>query len=459
MKKPKRRKRDIWGRKLWLSGRWLMLGLGLKRWLILLGLGAACIGLGLVYLILLLEDAGWVSQQFFERALLLFLPLPWRIVLLLSIGLVLVGLAIWRMGLNLLSPFYQPNLEMVEQLHSYRQRKRGPHVVVLGGGTGMPNLLRGLREYTQNITAVVTVADDGGSSGRLRREFGLLPPGDFRNNMAALSRDEALMTQVLQYRFGSRVAQTKKVNGNGNGHSDDQAATGHSELQGHAFGNLLLAALTGIMGSFDEALLAAERVLAVRGRVLPSTLELVTLVADVAVVGADGTAVTQRVRGESAIPKVNGRIQHLTLEPENVRAYPPVLQAILQADLIVIGPGSLYTSILPNLLVTDLAAALNRSRAPKIYVCNLANQPGETDNYSVADHVNTILDHIPVNFLDIVLANDNLSVSTVAEASQTQFVQPVAPQAVIMKTADLVDEKQPWRHDSDKLAQALLSLL
>jgi uncharacterized cofD-like protein len=310
----------------------------------------------------------------------------------------------------------------------------------------MPSLLRGLRQYTRNITAIVTVADDGGSSGRLREELGLLPPGDFRNNLAALARDEALMTQVLQYRFG------KAINQNGS-----------SDLQGHAFGNLLLAALTGITGSFDEALLAAERVLALRGRVLPSTLAEVKLAADVVVMAGE-TAVTHHITGESQIPKAGGRIQHVYLEPKNVRAYPPAIQAIFRADLIVMGPGSLYTSILPNLLVPDLAEALRRAHAPKIYVCNLAIQPGETDNYTVADHVTAILQHVPTGCLDVVLANDNLSVPPEKGGGQTIYVQPVglppdAPQQVKMITADLVDEERPWRHDSQKLAQAVLNSL
>jgi uncharacterized cofD-like protein len=447
-----KQKKRLWRRWLWLSGRWLSLGLGLKRWLVLLGLGAALSGLGLVYVLLLLERWGWLPRRLYELLVLAFLPVQWRVVILLSAGFGLIALAVWRMGLNLVTPFHPPDEQVVERLHEYRRRKRGPHVVVIGGGTGMPNLLRGLREYTGNITAVVTVADDGGSSGRLRRELGLLPPGDFRNNIAALSRDEALMTQVLQYRFGSRAAEGEAAV------TENGRLSSQGDLQGHAFGNLLLAALTGIMGSFDEALLAAERVLAVRGRVLPSTLEEVTLVADVELIAPDGTAVSRRITGESAIPKADGRIQHLYLEPANVRAYPPVLQAILQADLIVMGPGSLYTSILPNLLVPDLAEALVRSRALKVYVCNLAIQPGETDNYTVADHVNSILDHIPANFLDIVLANNNLTIPPDTGGGQTIFVQPVAPESVKMITADLVDEVRPWRHDSLKLAQAILGI-
>ena len=306
----------------------------------------------------------------------------------------------------------------------------------------MPGLLRGLTPHTDNITAIVTVADDGGSSGRLRKELGLLPPGDFRNNLAALAGDEALMTQVLQYRFGAQIG--------GNGREE---AAGDS-LRGHALGNLLLAALTGITGSFDEALLAAQRVLALRGQVVPSTLEDVTLVADVLV----GDEILQ-VAGESAIPEVGGKIERVHLEPENARAYPPALKAIFRADLIVLGPGSLYTSILPNLLVADLAEALAHSRTRVVYVCNLATQPGETDGFSVADHVEAILKHAPGDYLDIVLANDNLSIAPETGGGYTRFVVPEAPAGIEFVTADLVDEKCPWRHDSAKLARAVLQLI
>lgn len=319
----------------------------------------------------------------------------------------------------------------------------GPRLVAIGGGTGMPNLLRGLRRYTGQITAVVTVADDGGSSGRLRRELGVLPPGDFRGNIAALSRDEELMTQLLQFRFGGSVS--------------DEGQQGR-ELQGHAFGNLLLAALAGITGSFDEALLAAQRVLAMRGQVIPSTLEQVTLVADVLVEDADGAAQLQRISGESAITHAHGRIQRIDLEPSRPRAYPPALKAIFQAELILIGPGSLYTSILPNLLVPDLAQALQHARAPVVYICNLATQAGETSGYDVADHVRALQQHIPDLALDIVLANDNWTAP--AEAlGRTAFVPLAETPGVRVHTADLLDLSRPWRHDSEKLAAAIIGLL
>lgn len=436
-----RNRTPLWRFKL-PSKHWLRVGIGVKRWLLLLGVGAAVSGMGLVYLILVLRRAGWMPRIVYDILTMQFVPVELRILLPLLCGIGLILLAVAQIGRTLVAPFRQVDTPVAESLYEFSRQGRGPHIVAIGGGTGMPALLRGLREYTRNITAIVTVADDGGSSGRLRRELGLLPPGDFRNNIAALARDETLMTQLLHYRFGKGI---------------EDVGNGRSELQGHAFGNLLLAALAGIMGSFDEALLAAERVLAVRGRVLPSTLEILTLVADVAD-SPDGP-VTRRVVGESAIPQAGGKIQHLYLDPPNVRAYPPAVRAIFQADLIVIGPGSLYTSILPNLLVADLTQALQRTRARKVYVCNLATQPGETDNYTVADHVEAILQHTAPNIIDVVLANDNLSISPETGGGKTVYVQPFPPQQIEMQTADLVDEAHPWRHDSAKLTRAILNLL
>lgn len=412
--------------------------MGVKRWLLVLGLGTAVSGLAIINLLFLLKRQAWLPSSVYNALTLQFLPEPYRIVLPLLLGGLLGLWGVLKIGHNLTAPFQAEETSVAERIYEHSRQRRGPHIVAIGGGTGMPSLLRGLTAYTRNITAIVTVADDGGSSGRLRREFGLLPPGDFRNNIAALSRDEALMTQVLQYRFGAALGEN-----------------GRSELQGHAFGNLLLAALTGITGSFDEALLAAERVLALRGRVLPSTLADVALEADVAL--PDG--ILQRVVGESAIPEVNGRIQHVYLQPGNVKAYPPALQAILQADLIVMGPGSLYTSILPNLLVPDLTEALRHAPALKVYICNLATQPGETDNYSVADHVATLFQHIPTDCLDLVIANDNLTIPPERGGGNTIYVPLVPPNNLPMKTADLVDEARPWRHDDAKLAQVVMQLL
>ena len=341
------------------------------------------------------------------------------------------------------------------------------NIVALGGGTGLPALLRGLKEYTNNITAIVTVADDGGSSGRLRQELGMLPPGDFRNNIAALSRDEALMTQLLQYRFGGQTGPLANAHALSNGDPDVEEVQNQSaplrlrgELQGHAFGNLLLAALTGVTGSFDEALLAAERVLAMQGRVLPSTLEQVTLVADVE--GSIEGEGARRVAGESAITKAGGRIRRIYLEPAAVRAYPPAVQAILHAELVVIGPGSLFTSIMPNLLVRDVAEALRHTRAKVAYICNLATQPGETDGFSVADHVDAILDNIGTGCVDYVVANNNLD-APAETLGKTILVGAAWPPErdgnVRLIEADLVDEARPWRHDSVKLTRVVRQVM
>jgi uncharacterized cofD-like protein len=314
-----------------------------------------------------------------------------------------------------------------------RPRGRGPHVVAIGGGTGLSTLLRGLKAHTSNITAIVTVADDGGSSGRLRRELGVLPPGDLRQCLAALAEDEALMTQLFQYRFPE-----------GEG------------LEGHSFGNLFIAAMAGITGSFEKGLLESGRILAIQGRILPATLQDVTLYADLR---EEHNGRLSRVAGESQIPKASGTIERVFLQPDHVRAYPMAVQAILNADMIVIGPGSLYTSILPNLIVEDIAHAIRASRAFKVYVCNVATQRGETEGYSVYDHVAALSRHVGPELVNAVLANDNLSL-TLPPQPGVGFVElgPPLDGRIQMVTADLVDAARLWRHDSAKLAQRLMQL-
>jgi uncharacterized cofD-like protein len=433
---------NVWDR--WRG--WFTLGIGVKRWLLLLGIGAVVAGTGISALLIALRRWGPLWRDIYAIVTLQFLPTGARIVLPLLVGSAIMLLAIVRLSKNLVAPFRRPDEPVAASLDRYSKRGRGPRIVAIGGGTGLPNLLRGLTEYTSNISAIITVADDGGSSGRLRRELGLIPPGDFRNNIAALARDEALMTQLLQYRFGG-----------GQREQGENRAKG--QLSGHAFGNLLLAALSGITGSFDEGLAAAGRVLAISGRVLPSSLANVVLVAEIQV---EGDKASQRIVGESLIPKSGGKIQQVYLEPSNPPAHPSAVQAILQADLVVLGPGSLYTSILPNLLVPGIARALYRTAATKMYICNLATQPGETDNYTVADHMDAIDHHIARersdnrNWIDMVLANSNLSIPSTRGGGNTQFVMPEAPTTVPMIMFDLVDEERPWRHDSNKLASAIM---
>ena len=349
-------------------------------------------------------------------------------------GLLGFSLVLWGiLGLNraFLAPYTRPGHPVLDELTVHRRKERGPRIVTIGGGHGLSTLLRGLKQFSRNITAVVTVADDGGSSGRLRRTMGILPPGDIRNCLAALSNDEALLTQLFQYRFASEEA----------------------GLQGHSFGNLFITALAEITGSFEEAVAESGRVLAVHGRVLPATLLDVRLVADVILPHA-GSEV--RIIGESRIPEYPGQINRVWLEPNNPPAYPKVIQALLSADLIVIGPGSLFTSILPNLLVPDIAAAIFSSKALKIFVCNVATQAGETDGYSCHDHVRVLIDHVGGRFFDIVLAN-----------STTQGILPAEIEWVVAQeaetdypihTSDLVDKEFPWRHDAVKLAQVLVDL-
>ena len=363
-------------------GIWLIPGLHIKRWLLFLLLGITLLSLGLAYLLRAVYIAGpypafvyWMTLQFLPRAM--------RAMILGGAGIALSVWAFVRLHQSLLEPFTSPDEDVAAQVYRHRRRKQGPHIVCIGGGTGMPSVLRGIKAYTGNITAIVTVADDGGSSGRLRREMGLLPPGDFRNNLAALSEVEMITQRLFQYRFPE--------------------GTG---LKGHAFGNLYLAAMAGVTGSFEQGLLMSNRVLAVRGRVLPSTLSLVQLVADV----VDEEGRIERIYGESLIPKLGRgrRIRHVHLEPDDPPAYPESIRAILNADMIIAGPGSLYTSVIPNLLAPGIAEALRASRALKVYVCNIATQPGETDGYDVDEHVMALERHAGSNLFHYVLANDTI---------------------------------------------------
>jgi uncharacterized cofD-like protein len=298
----------------------------------------------------------------------------------------------------------------------------------------MPTLLRGLKEVTDNITAVVNVVDDGGSSGRLRRDLGILPPGDFRNNLIALSDVEPLMRELFQYRF-----------------------EGPGELEGHSFGNLFLVAMTRVTGSFEHAIRESSRVLAVRGKVLPSSLTDIELYAEL----EDG----QTVRGESVIPRAPSRIKRVFMKPAHAPGYPEAISDILSADLIVLGPGSLYTSVMPPLLVGDIARAVKSNRtAVKIYVCNVATQPGETDGYGVVEHVRALHNHIGPGLFDYVIYNSNLSgadnIKPEWKVSPVTFDHVAAARfsSIEFVPADVVRDDNPLRHDPYKLADAVMRL-
>ncbi|MEP7355606.1 MAG: gluconeogenesis factor YvcK family protein [Anaerolineales bacterium] len=410
--------------------RWLVPGMGVKRWLLVLLAGATLLGLGIGYVLLEVyrtvpvpEAVGVLTLQ--------FVPRLGRALLLGGLG---VGLMIWalsRIQHNLLAPFLRPGQDLASTLSDHRRRGRGPRIVAIGGGTGLSTLLRGLKAHTSNLTAIVTVADDGGSSGRLRQALGVLPPGDFRNCIAALADDESLTTQLFQYRFGS-----------GEG------------LGGHSFGNLFITAMTEVAGSFERALLESSRVLAIQGQVLPSTLQDVTLVGDLAVAGRQ----VSRVQGETQITEREGAIQRVYLQPDDAPAFPGAIRALLEADLIVLGPGSLYTSLLPNLLVRDLASAVAASRARKVYVCNTATQPGETDGYSVRDHVLAIERHTRAGLFPLVLANSRQAGRLLPGLEWVALDPPLNGQRRVL-TADVADEERPWRHDSAKVAAALIDML
>jgi integral membrane protein (TIGR01906 family) len=311
----------------------------------------------------------------------------------------------------------------------------GPRFVAIGGGTGLPSALRALKTETTRITAIVTVADDGGSSGKLRDDLGVLPPGDLRNNIVALADDESIMAKLFQFRFKS------------------------GDLKGHAFGNLFISALASVTeGGLETALIETSRVLNIQGRVLPSTLADVKLRASVRMPGKSRSFT---LLGESLIGESGGFIEHLEIDPIDAPAYPESVQAILNADMVVIGPGSLYTSILPNLLIKDIADALRATPANIVYICNVATQPGETEGYSVAEHVMAIDTLIGRGVFQTVLANDHYPPPPVD--SHTFYV-PKAPEnheileRYQISYADLTDDTRPWRHDPRKLSVALMKL-
>src|SRR6202171_574508 len=333
-----------------------------------------------------------------------------------------------------------------KRISNSKRPSRGLNVVALGGGTGLSTLLRGLKEYVtrrrddpanlqqpiSDLTAIVTVTDDGGSSGRLRRENRILPPGDIRNCMVALSQDEALLGHLFQYRF--------------------HAGRG---LVGHNFGNLFLAALTHVTGDFAEAVRVSSKVLAIRGRIFPSTVSNVSLVATL-----EGG---RRVHGETRISASRKPIKKLALFPRSVRPLPKAIEAIHGADLILLGPGSLYTSILPNLLIPEIANAIARSDAPRVYIANLMTQPGETAGYALADHLRAIQRPVPRRVIDWVVANRRTISPSVARRYRAEGAQPVAIDHFELHKlgprllpANLLVEHGVIRHNQKRLARLLL---
>ena len=412
--------------------KWLYPGMHIKRWLVLLLFGISLMGLGIAYL---LKEA-YLNYAFpgeFRYITLQFIPRWGRGLLFMSLSMSTIGIAIYKLNESLLFAFVRPerSRSMAQAIYDKRILGRGPKVVAIGGGTGLSTLLRGLKGYTSNLTAIVTVADDGGSTGRLRQEFGVVAPGDLRQCIAALAEAEPLMSKLFEYRF-----------------------TEGTGLEGHSFGNLFIVAMSEVTGNFEAAIHETSRVLNVRGTILPSTLEDVTLSAR--------THEDEMVHGEHNITEHGSAILELFLNPPNVEAHPDAVRAILDADLIVVGPGSLYTSVMPNLLVAGIQKALQASTAMRVFVCNVATQHGETDGFSVDDHLEALERHAGKGLFHAVLANNNI----VSDLPEAWHSKPVAVSRANGETlrgarvveADVVAEENRYRHDPAKLAGILVRL-
>jgi uncharacterized cofD-like protein len=408
----------------WL--RWLTPGLQIKRWLLLLMASELVLVLGAGYALKEIYRTATLPRAFYYLTLQ---PLPYwvraSVFGLLGVGLLVVSYL--KLTQSVLGPFLPGSSasSIVDAIHTFRLRGRGPRIVAIGGGTGLSSLLRGLKTYTSNLSVIVTVADDGGSSGRLRDEYRILPPGDFRQCLIALADAEPLMKQLFDHRFKE------------------------GSLDGHSFGNLFIMAMADVTGNFERALRESGKVLAVKGTIFPSTLQDVTLVASI----NGGTVV-----GESKIPKQHSPISHVFLKPDGAQVNPEAAQAILNAELIIVGPGSLYTSILPNLLVEGMVEAIKASPALKLYICNVAAQPGETDGYGVDDYLRVIADHVGSNLFDFVLVNSNTAHPPTGGQSAVVFKQAdaAAHPDVRFVATDVVNVRIPSHHDPDKLARSIM---
>jgi uncharacterized cofD-like protein len=418
--------------------KWLYPNLGVKRWFLLAVVGIFLFATGfsvMNYGVAL----GYVELQFREIIYRLTGSAPRTAVpmgvFISTLGAVAIVIGYKRLLRSIISVLLPDNeSRIVDVMYSRQHLLRGPKIVVIGGGTGLAALLRGLKEYTRNLTAIVTVADDGGSSGKLRHEMGIIPPGDIRNCLVALADTENIMDDLFSYRFDTGT------------------------LKGHSLGNLLLAGMADTYGDFQKGIEHIGKVFALRGNVYPSTLEQVVLVADL----ANGTS----VKGETAVRDTMGRIKRVYLEPEDCHPMPEALQALEEADLIVLGPGSLYTSVIPNLLVEGLREKIREVEAPCVYVCNIMTEPGETDDYQVSDHLQAIVDHCGSGFVDVVLANNQEIPRHLLERYEAEGSYPVCGEASSVEwlgvkyvETELLLAGETIRHDSNRLARELIRLL
>ena len=399
--------------------KWLYPGMKIKRWLLTSLLGVLVVGGGFI---------AFASQYTLVRTFG---------IVIITCGLILIVMGITKMTVSLLTIFLpQGERELVNILYQRRFLERGPKIVTIGGGHGLSHLLIGLKEYTSNITAIVTVADSGGSSGRLREEFNIVAPGDIRNCLVALANAPALMGELFQFRFSKE-----------------------SELKGHNFGNLFLTAMVQLThGDFERAVEESSKVLAIRGKVVPSTVSNVHLLAEY----MDGTKTT----GEARIPNPKSRIKHLSLTPDGATPTKEALRAIQEADIIILGPGSLYTSVIPNLIIQGMSEMIAQSPAFKIYVCNIMTQHGETDHYTASDHVMAIVEHSKQSVIDACLINNAEAPRQALGRYEDEHSYPVKPDNDKIRemgyrvvATDLLGVTDYVRHDSTKLNKALIKLI
>jgi uncharacterized cofD-like protein len=429
--------------------KWLTPGLKVKRFLVLIpvGLLPVVIGVALLVNIRNTDYYDWLDHQILNRLhvdiadMRFYLPAG---ITLILIGLVLILSALIAVNRSIVGVISPENLESLpEVIQRKRALNQGARIVVIGGGTGLSTLLRGLKQYSSNLTAVVTMTDDGGSSGLLQQQLGgMPPPGDIRNCLVALADAEPLMQELFQFRF--------------------ETQNDNDGLSGHSFGNLLIAAMTRITGDFETAVEKTSEILAIRGRVLPSTVESVSLVGML----ADGREVT----GETKIVKDAAAIEQIKLCPEAPTPPQEVLEAIRDADIVILGPGSVFTSVIPNLLVGPISQELARSRALRIYICNVMTQPGETDGYTASQHVAAIEKHLPAlptgkKIVDYVLVNDARPSLEAMERYAKTGADVVSPDIEAIKsmgyhpiTGKFLSETQLVRHDSERLSRAILHL-
>lgn len=420
--------------------KWLYPGLKFKRWLVLFALGVMLASMGLAF-VLNYKYIGNMEEAIFKAVYMSTGTYNYTATAIIGLGVILFGFAVMlfatRMIIRSVITVLIPDSsdKLVDLIYEKRKLNRGPAITVIGGGTGLSVLLRGIKNVTSNVTAVVTVADDGGSSGRLREDLGMIPPGDLRNCLVALADTEPLMEKLFQHRFG-----------------------GCGDLAGHSFGNLFIAAMTEVLGDVEKALKESSKVLAVKGRVLPASTQRVRLIATM----TDGTI----VEGESKIPLVHKTIDRVHLYPPEVEPVKSSLEAIQDADVVILGPGSLYTSVLPNLLVNGIAETLHNSRAIKIYICNVMTQPGETDGYTASMHAKAIIDHVGPGVIDYVLVNSTVIDAAVQEKYAKEGSYPVKVDeealtdlGVRFLKADIISKDNAAHHDPAKLSRNIMNLV